>query len=180
MSCRLGRCPRSRRRSTHSLRRLTRERLGSDESFVAVLEVCGFNDWLIRMLRDYRCHKVILIQPEERKRAEDRSARRCGAERTAVGQPATPAGRQACSRPSASRYFFHQRSRKPTTHDAPQRCQPSTNSPDQHDQTHAPASQPPMGDANQDVSHSTGHCLAEAVGVARDRPAGDESLAHRS
>src|SRR5262249_22173261 len=30
-------------------------------------EVCGFNDWLIRMLRDYRCHKVILIQPEERK-----------------------------------------------------------------------------------------------------------------
>ena len=47
---------------------LTRERLASDESFVAVVEVCGFNDWLIRMLRDYRCHKVILIQPEERKR----------------------------------------------------------------------------------------------------------------
>ena len=48
--------------------RLTRERLTSDESFMAVLEVCGFNDWLIRMLRDYRCHKVILIQPEERKK----------------------------------------------------------------------------------------------------------------
>ncbi len=47
---------------------LTRQRLGSDESFVAVLEVCGFNDWLIRMLRDYRCYKVILIQPEERKK----------------------------------------------------------------------------------------------------------------
>jgi transposase len=47
---------------------LTRERLGSDESFIAVLEVCGFNDWLIRMLRDYRCHKVILIQPHERKK----------------------------------------------------------------------------------------------------------------
>src|SRR5262249_4113633 len=46
---------------------LTRQRLHADESFVAVLEVCGFNDWLIRMLRDYRCHKVILIQPEERK-----------------------------------------------------------------------------------------------------------------
>ena len=25
-------------------RQLTRERLGADESFVAVLEVCGFND----------------------------------------------------------------------------------------------------------------------------------------
>ena len=48
--------------------RLTRERLRSEESFVAVLEVCGFNDWLIRMLRDYRCHKVILIQPEERQK----------------------------------------------------------------------------------------------------------------
>jgi transposase len=46
---------------------LTRERLPANESFVAVLEVCGFNDWLIRMLHDYRCHKVILIQPEDRK-----------------------------------------------------------------------------------------------------------------
>ncbi len=34
--------------------RLTRERLRGDEQFVAVLEVCGVNDWLIRMLRDYR------------------------------------------------------------------------------------------------------------------------------
>jgi transposase len=47
--------------------RLTRERLQNGESFVAVLEVCGFNDWLIRMLRDYRCHQVILIQPDDRK-----------------------------------------------------------------------------------------------------------------
>jgi transposase len=49
---------------------LTRERLRKDESFVAVLEVCGFNDWLIRMLHDYRCHKVILIQPDDRKRCK--------------------------------------------------------------------------------------------------------------
>src|SRR5262245_17123187 len=46
---------------------LTRQRLHDGEAFVAVLEVCGFNDWLIRMLHDYRCHKVILIQTEERK-----------------------------------------------------------------------------------------------------------------
>src|SRR5262245_64320987 len=45
---------------------LTRQRLTAGESFVAVLEVCGFNDWLIGMLHQYRCHKVILIQPEER------------------------------------------------------------------------------------------------------------------
>ena len=47
--------------------RFTGDRLSNGESFIAVLEVCGFNDWLIRMLRDYRCQKVILIQPEERK-----------------------------------------------------------------------------------------------------------------
>ena len=48
--------------------KLTQERLRRDESFIAVLEVCGFNDWLIRLLREYRCHQVILIQPEERKK----------------------------------------------------------------------------------------------------------------
>jgi hypothetical protein len=49
---------------------LTRERLHDGESFVAVLEVCGFNDWLIRMLQDYRCYKVILIQPEDRNKCK--------------------------------------------------------------------------------------------------------------
>jgi transposase len=49
---------------------LTRERLHAGEAFVAVLEVCGFNDWLIRMLHDYRCHKVILIQPDDRKKCK--------------------------------------------------------------------------------------------------------------
>jgi transposase len=47
---------------------LTRERLRHGESFVAVLEVCGFNDWLIAMLQNYRCQKVILIQPSDRKK----------------------------------------------------------------------------------------------------------------
>ena len=50
--------------------KLTRECIAKGESFIAVVEVCGFNDWLIRLLRDYRCHKVILIQPEERKRCK--------------------------------------------------------------------------------------------------------------
>jgi transposase len=46
---------------------LTRERLRNGEELVAVLEVCGFNAWLIRMLRDDRCHPVILIQSGDRK-----------------------------------------------------------------------------------------------------------------
>src|SRR5262249_18732485 len=49
---------------------VTRQRLPEGESFVAVVEVCGFNDWLIRMLHEYRCHKVILIQPDQRKKCK--------------------------------------------------------------------------------------------------------------
>src|SRR5262245_53991931 len=45
---------------------LSGARLGGGESFVAVLEVCGFNDWLIRLWPENRCHKGILIQPEDR------------------------------------------------------------------------------------------------------------------
>jgi len=37
---------------------------------VAVLEVCGFNDWLIRLLHEYHCHKIIFIQPDERKKCK--------------------------------------------------------------------------------------------------------------
>src|SRR5262245_66127787 len=49
---------------------LTRERLRDGESFVAVLEVCGFNDWLIRLLQEHHCHQVILIQPDDRKKCQ--------------------------------------------------------------------------------------------------------------
>jgi transposase len=31
--------------------------------FVAILEVCGFNDWLLKMLREYGCRETLLIQP---------------------------------------------------------------------------------------------------------------------
>jgi transposase len=48
--------------------RLTCDRVRDGDGFVAVLEVCGFNDWLIRMLHDYRCAKVVLIQPDDRKK----------------------------------------------------------------------------------------------------------------
>ena len=35
--------------------KLKRDRVRDGESFIAVVEVCGFNDWLIRMLRNFRC-----------------------------------------------------------------------------------------------------------------------------
>jgi transposase len=36
--------------------------------FVAILEVCGFNDWLLKLLVEYGCSQTILIQPEKRSR----------------------------------------------------------------------------------------------------------------
>jgi transposase len=36
----------------------------ADEKYVAVVEVCGFHDWLVKWLQqDERCHLVLVIQP---------------------------------------------------------------------------------------------------------------------
>ena len=41
--------------------------------FVAIVEVCGFNDWLLAMLEEYECREIVVIQPENRsKRKTDR------------------------------------------------------------------------------------------------------------
>jgi hypothetical protein len=33
--------------------------------FMAILEVCGFNDWFIKLLREYGCREIVLIQAEK-------------------------------------------------------------------------------------------------------------------
>jgi transposase len=41
--------------------------------FVVIVEVCGFNDWLVKLLKEYECREVLLIQPEKSsKRKTDR------------------------------------------------------------------------------------------------------------
>ena len=41
--------------------------------FVAIVEVCGFNDWLLKMLSEYGCRESVLIQAEKRsKKKTDR------------------------------------------------------------------------------------------------------------
>ncbi len=50
-----------------------RDRSQAEGGFVAILEVCGFNDWLLKLLAEYDCREVVLIQPEKRsKRKTDR------------------------------------------------------------------------------------------------------------
>jgi transposase len=44
-----------------------------EDGFVAILEVCGFNHWLVDMLGEYGCRELVLIQPEKRsKKKTDR------------------------------------------------------------------------------------------------------------
>ena len=50
-----------------------------DGRYVALLEVCGFHDWLVQRLQaDERCQDVVLIQPEQtsRKKTDTRDANR--------------------------------------------------------------------------------------------------------
>ncbi len=51
------------------LRRLARPEGG----FAAIVEICGFNDWLLKMLTEYGCRETVLIQVEKRsKKKTDR------------------------------------------------------------------------------------------------------------
>jgi transposase len=43
-----------------------RQRSQAEGGFVAILEVCGFNDWLLKLLAEYGCRETILVQPEKR------------------------------------------------------------------------------------------------------------------
>jgi len=44
-----------------------------DGGFAAIVEVCGFNDWLLTMLSEYGCRETVLIQVEKRsKKKTDR------------------------------------------------------------------------------------------------------------
>ena len=46
--------------------------------FMAILEVCGFNDWLIAELHRWKCREIVLIHPEKppKKKTDRRDARK--------------------------------------------------------------------------------------------------------
>jgi transposase len=43
-----------------------RNRSLPEGGFVAIVEVCGFNDWFLKLLSEYSCRDVVLVQPEKR------------------------------------------------------------------------------------------------------------------
>jgi transposase len=52
----------------------------TEGGFVAIVEVCGFNDWLLKMLAEYGCREIVLIQVEKRskKKTDRRDAHQLG------------------------------------------------------------------------------------------------------
>ncbi len=42
------------------------EKSRPEGGFLAILEVCGMNPWLLEMLREYGCRETVVIQPTER------------------------------------------------------------------------------------------------------------------
>lgn len=48
--------------------------------FVTIVEVCGMNDWLLKLLNEYGCYKTIVVQPEKRskKKTDHRDANALG------------------------------------------------------------------------------------------------------
>lgn len=45
-----------------------RNQSATEGGFVAIVEVCGFNDWLLHLLAEYGCRETVLVQPEKRPR----------------------------------------------------------------------------------------------------------------
>lgn len=43
-------------------------RQSGEEGFLAVVEVCGFNDWLLELLAEFGCRESVLIHPDKRSR----------------------------------------------------------------------------------------------------------------
>ena len=33
--------------------------------YMAIVEVCGFNDWLLEKLKKTRCSEIVVVQPEQ-------------------------------------------------------------------------------------------------------------------
>ena len=57
-----------------------RRRSGRGGGFMAILEVCGFNDWLIKMLSEHDCKDIVLVHPTKRatKKTDYRDANALG------------------------------------------------------------------------------------------------------
>ncbi len=141
--------------------------------FAAIVEVCGFNDWLLKMLTEYGCRETVLIQVEKRsKRKTDRrdahqlsgtlwvNRHRLLAGQRVEGvrriQPPTPAG-----------------GRRPATDGVAKTPGPTSHADDQQDQARAAKAQPRTRATGQGAGHQTDAEMAGDLAAGHDRPPGN-------
>lgn len=96
--------------------------------YMSILEVCGFNDWLLKMLAAYDCREIVLVQTEKRsqRKTDRRDANTLGEllwvnrHRLLAGQrvndlrrvqPASPADAEARQLTSLRQHLGQQRTR---------------------------------------------------------------------
>jgi len=48
--------------------------------YMAIVEVCGFNHWLLEKLKEYQCNEIVVIQPDSysNKKTDKRDANALG------------------------------------------------------------------------------------------------------
>lgn len=58
--------------------------------FIAILEVCGMNPWLLEMLTEYGCRETVVLQPTERSKQKTDSRDADGLSRSPAVRVARP------------------------------------------------------------------------------------------
>jgi transposase len=43
-----------------------REQAMPHGGFITIVEICGFGDWLLKLLAEYGCHETVVVQPEKK------------------------------------------------------------------------------------------------------------------
>ena len=113
--------------------------------FWAIVEVCGFNDWLIEMLKNFRCQRILLVQPEtscsgRRQKTDRRDAAKLSELlwmfRHRIEQ------NKVIDQIKIVNFPCSQRPRSATPDGASQRCPSPANTQYQSDQEHPASSQP--------------------------------------
>lgn len=148
-----------------------------DAEFMAILEVCGFNDWLIEDLRKWKCREMVLIHPERPSKKKTDRAGCAKAGRPPVAQPRTVGGRAAGARTSPRPPGQSTRTRGPSAHVATEELGSATDTLVEQD---APDHQPSQFDlavSDRDVSIAGRSQVARSSSLARDRSLGNGCVA---
>ena len=132
---------------------------------MAIVEVCGFNDWLVKLLTEYGCREIVLMQPEKRskKKTDRRDATRLS-ELLWVNRERLLAGKRVQGLRRVQPPTARGRDRQVTS---VRNGWGGADADDQPHQTRPAQAQPGAGVPDQGVRHDPGPQVAEQLGIGR-------------